>query len=102
MYIQTYINGGMRMFAADTPTDDARDDCRVSSQKLRSIHISGSRLFFLPPSPPIFTTLQILFGGFTPMTQINFGWKFGAFSAPRELNRKRKKYGEKYIYVNIS
>lgn len=39
-------NGGMRMLAADTPTNDARDDCRVSSQKLRSIHISGSRLFF--------------------------------------------------------
>lgn len=32
---------------------------RVALPKLRSIHVSGSRvfIFFLPPSPPIFTTL---------------------------------------------
>lgn len=93
-------NGGMRMLAADTPTNDARDGCRVSSQTTFNSHFWFTT-FFLPPSPPIFTTLQILFGGFTPMTQIKFRWKFAAFSAPRELNHK-KKYGEKYIYVNIS
>lgn len=45
--------------------------------------------FFPPPSTSIFTTLEILLGGFTPVTQIKFGWKFGAFSTPREFIRKK-------------
>lgn len=39
---------------------------RVPLPKLRSIHVSGPRvfIFFLPPSPPIFTTLWKYYLGF--------------------------------------